>query len=182
MTGVTASNIVNLVVTSYTASSSSAYPFSVPYLRKKQVEGTVTAAAITTTTTTTNSISASYDVYVASPTTGMTYDTLVSQLNTAVTGTTFTTLLTTYSAVYSTPGYNSVTSSTIQSTSNTNSVSSTSSSSNALSNGAIAGIVIACIVMFACCVGVIGYFACRKTSLRSGAVGYQVEMANNEGY
>lgn len=167
MTGVTASNTVNLVVADGTTTTSALS------LRKKRVA-------------TTDSIIAEYVVCIADPTSGVTYDTLVTELDAAVSCSTFTTLLTTYSAVYSIPGYSSMTSSTIDSTADSNSSSGSSKKKDGLSGGAIAGIVIACVVAAALCIGLAVFYFTRmggeqsdgddKASTGADEVQVEVEM------
>lgn len=152
MTDVSLSDIVNLVVTDGSTSTTAS---AADTLRRKR------DIAITDASTT-DSIIASYDVYVATPSSEVTYETLVSQLRAAVSGTTFITLLATYSAVYSTPGFSNVTASTLLSTSDSSYTPSTTSSTNGndeitLSVGAISGIAIGGFVLLACCFTSIAY-------------------------
>lgn len=111
--------------------------------------------------TTSDSISASYDVYIADPSMGTTYTSLVAQLNAAVSGTTFTSLLATYSTVYSTPAFANATS-TIASTSDTTVVVASSNDDPAVSTGAIIGIVIGAFAFIICILGIFLYCTSMK--------------------
>lgn len=124
--------------------------------------------------TASDSIIASYTVSVASTTSS--YDSLVAQLDVAVSGTAFTDYLTTYSAVYSTPGFDNCTSE-IQSTVNTSSTGSSSSSAATLSMGAIIGIAAGGTALLCCCVVVAFFFVCKTDSSNErGAYADEVEM------
>lgn len=143
MTGVSSSNVINLVVSS--ASSSS----SIALLR---------AAA-----TTSSSISASYQVSVQDS--ALSYSSLSSQLASAVQSGLFDSYLHTNALESGAVGFANATSSSV---STENLEDSGSGGDKKLSNGVITGIALAC-AAFVLLVGVAGYFYLRPLQGSSGA-------------
>lgn len=145
MTGVSASDIVDLVVAS--RSSSAAVHSNI---RKMQV----TAAS--------DSISASYDI--SSSSSSITYTRLISELTTAISDSTFSGYLANYSVIYSAPGFANCTA-TLESTTDTTNADD-EEQRRPFSKDAVAGLVILGMIVL-CCMCVASIYYCTHTPERT---------------
>ncbi len=132
MTGLTASNIINLNV--YTGSTTGRRLFTLPASLRSPFNVKVDVLA-----TSSNSIYTNYTVSTTQS--GVTYDSLSTQLSDNIANGVFDSYLKQYSSVYGAPGFANATS-TVVTTTNGLAVSNGSSDSNGLSRSAVAGIVV----------------------------------------
>lgn len=160
MSGVTSSNVLNLVVTDSTSTNAAHHMM----LRLSSV-------AVSDVTST-----ASYSIYVANADSATSYSTLSNQLQTAVSQGTFNTLLQAYATQYGATSLSFVTSNSVATE---NLVPSDSGSDDGLSDGAIAGIVIGSVVGASLLFAVVYYLHTRSSGSSNGGNNDSIKEANS---